>query len=269
MTSINHCKIQNLNDWYTCCQSIRMNQVDGYCNSEFHVKLHNTSLPSLITNFNEPDCCNDTSSYRFCFYYDRSKLLSIPKKRQFKLENINSLIRTSGNYITKFTEHACLPARTTMSLKQKCLGNRDCTKAYEKNMLCLKPLTTNTTRVVRITHGKGQDILFVGDPFELISSVKMSNYIPKYIFSLTSLPDHLKILSMYLLSISSALAILNMVPCFFLDGHQSLSVLLLMLFPDKPTTRSLLEPVILFFGSCLLGVNIIIALYSLVANKDM
>ena len=209
----------------------------------------------LISHFNEPDCCNDTSSRRYCFYYESVKYKSI-KIRKVDITNI--LVKNSD-----FREHACLPARRSMSLKQSCKQSRHCTNEYYQDMLCLKPLSTNRTKVIRITHEKGREILFVGAPYELTSSIIVSDYIPKYSISLINFPEFLKTLSLYLLSISSALAVLNMVPCFYLDGHQTMCTLLEMCFPQKPLFRSLVGPVILFCGTSLLFVNIFIALCTL------
>lgn len=225
------------------------------------MKTYNTSLPKIFINNNEPDCCNDTSSYRFCFYYDAIKV--IPSNVIPAIENTNERVRKSNEFIVSFTEHACLPARTSLSGKQSCKQDTDCIETYQQ-MLCIKPLTSNHTRVIRISHSRGQDVLFVGNPNELISAISLSNYAPRYSFSFINLPYHLNMLFMYFISISSALAVLNMVPCFFLDGHQTLLVILEILFPNLPRQRTNVATFILILGSSLLLVNILLALLSLI-----
>jgi len=261
ITGINLCPIKTSSDWYECLQNLEKSGAEGYCNTKTYVKMHNTSLPTVITNMGEPDCCNDTTSYRFCFTYHTTKYTSLIKN--LKKNRFNELVRTSNEYISKFTEHACLPARHTIQSKQTCKLNNDCTELYQP-MLCMKPLTSNFTKVIQIKRKNSQDILFVGNVNELLYSVAVSNYIPRYFFSLVNFPHHLNSLCMYLISISSALAILNMVPCFCLDGHQTLLILLEIYFPTSPKLRSTLGTVILMFGSLLLISNITIACYSLV-----
>lgn len=240
--------------------------MEGYCNPLNYIKTHNTSLPSLTMNFGEPDCCNDTSSYRFCFWY---QLKTKPPSFVQRLLSTNVLIRISSEHNSTFTEHACLPARQTISAENTCKINQDCSTGHSRSPyrnICLKPLTKETTRVIKIQHRKGQAVLFVGDPRELGSTILLSNYVPRWSIPFLNIPDHIQTLLMYLVSISSALAILNMVPCLYLDGHHTLGIIMEILLPNHPRAQSNLKIGVLFFGTCLLLVNVVIALSSLVTS---
>jgi len=260
ITYINNCPVRKTEEWYLCLQKIQTNPVDGYCGPSSYTKTHNTSLPTLVENFGEPDCCNDTSAYRFCFWYKRHpKAMSLSQK----LFNANILVRTSLEYNSKFTEHACLPARHILSGRM-CKTNLDCAlKNATEFSLCHIPLTKNTTRVIRIGHKKGQEVLFVGEPRELSSTVMLSDYIPIYNTPFLNLPKHIESMCLYLISISAALALLNMVPCFYLDGHHTLEILLEILLPHQHKLRLQIQTVILMLGSSLLLVNVLIALSTL------
>lgn len=263
VTHINNCPVRTSEDWYNCLLRTQTEPGEGYCNPTNYLKLHNTSLPSLTVNFGEPDCCNDSSSYRFCFWY-----LSPPKVTSLsqKLFNANVLVRTSHEYNSKFTEHACLPARKILS-GQACHANNHCATASNhtehEEKLCLFPLTENTTRVIRLRHNKGLEVLFVGQPRELSSTVMVSNYVPLYNTPFMNLPTHIEYLCLYMISISAALALLNMVPCFYLDGHHALQALLEMFLPNQLKLRLQIQTVCLGFGTSLLMLNVMIAFSTL------
>lgn len=251
VNSVNRCPISSVRNWYTCLQSVNANPIDGYCNTITFVKTFNSSLPNLINNeFKELDCCNDTNTYRFCYHYDKVRVYS-------RLKNLNE----NGSHVLSKAvhDHACLPARLTMSSKPHCYLNKDC----NINMLCLKPLTGKLTRIIRIGHSSGQDILYVGDPRELSSSIMVSDYVPKHNYISPNLPGQISLIFKYLFSISSALALLNMVPCFYLDGHQVLRMLLLIIFPHSSSLRPKLEVMIVFFCTFLLAYLLLFAFYSL------
>ena len=264
--SVNRCSVSSMQDWYGCLHTVQTGPVDGYCNTMTYVRTLNTSTPSLTHNFNEPECCNDTSTYRFCYSYDRHFVAP----RTHKLSNMsvvtvvvdNPLDKrlSDNNYVqTKRREHACLPARKTMSARHPCQTNKDC----GVNSLCLKPLTAKDIKIVRISHTQGQDVLFVGNPRELSSNVMLSDYVPKNKFISPSLPGQVSLLFKYLFSISAALAVLNMVPCSFLDGHQVLSLFLCLLCPGSTSVRPRVERAVVTFCSFLLGFVMLLAFYSL------
>lgn len=72
--------------------------------------------------------------------------------------------------------------------------------------------------------------------------------------------------SRYLISLSGALAILNVVPCYALDGQWILSAFIELTMKSlikSPEMRTLLYSVIVSFGTLLLGANIVIALWVL------
>merc|ERR1719273_860449 len=78
-----------------------------------------------------------------------------------------------------------------------------------------------------------KDFLFVGNPAEVYDDVTVSNYIPRYwavqdtninwtsrpLQFMSRLPDMTERGLFYIVAFSSALAVLNAVPCFKLDGQ--------------------------------------------------
>ena len=70
----------------------------------------------------------------------------------------------------------------------------------------------------------------------------------------------------YLVSLSGALVILNVVPCYALDGqyicHAFIELSLRSSVPD-PQIRGAIFSLILLFGTLLLGVNVVFAMWTL------
>ena len=70
----------------------------------------------------------------------------------------------------------------------------------------------------------------------------------------------------YLISLSGALVILNVVPCYALDGqwicHAFIELSLASVIPDREM-RGLLYSVIILYGTALLLVNVILAMWML------
>ncbi len=70
----------------------------------------------------------------------------------------------------------------------------------------------------------------------------------------------------YLISLSGALALLNVVPCYALDGQWillALTEILLRPVIASCKVRAAINMAVLLFGTCLLGTTILIALWSL------
>ena len=70
----------------------------------------------------------------------------------------------------------------------------------------------------------------------------------------------------YLISLSGALIILNVVPCYALDGqwicYAFIELALRSTISDRDT-RGLIYTVIILYGTCLLSINVIIAMWAL------
>ena len=254
--SLNNCPAYSSIHWQECLQKIQISPSEGFCNSKSFVTMQSTT--NLLSSLNG-DCCNDESSYRFCFFYN--KVVDNKELQDLKISAELSLL--AGKSVMSYQEYACLPARLTIEQKQVCQDSLFCRSLLQQDAFCLKPLVNNSTKLVRINYERGQDILFVGNPSELLSTIAVSDHVPKYLFSFINLPEHIDLLCMYVVSVSSALAILNMVPCYLLDGHQALCALMEIVFPINVAIRTCLTTVFLFFGSILLFLNIILGFYTL------
>ena len=134
----------------------------------------------------------------------------------------------------------CLPARGLIqSTNPTC---RAATVCPHPDHSCLVPTfvaksaaNSSSTKLVHIGRGSSfaaaaakKDFLFVGNPALIYTSVILSDYCPRYAWLSGWLPDSLLKMARYIASFSGALAVLNVVPCYMLDGQHMMEVLMEM-----------------------------------------
>lgn len=240
ITKVNGCPVTSTNDWHECIGMVSHTAQTGYCLAEELMQ----SRPSFYENQTvlaadgTRECCDKDSLSDICFhvYYPQ------PRPNAYK----------------------CLTARL-VSARQTCTNSRDCKEVMEHG--CAFPAISDPSKLVRITHTKGKDVLFLGDPRVLGFSFRTSAYNPIYPSVPLWLPDLLQTLCSYFVSLSGALALLNMVPAYFLDGQWVLVVLVDIVFekriPDSDR-RNVICNCVLASGSLLLGLNLCLALWTLI-----
>lgn len=115
-------------------------------------------------------------------------------------------------------------------------------------------------------HTRRPPILFFGDPLDLAYFVGVSDFVPRAAVVPLNWPYFFETVCKYVISLSGALALINVVPCFALDGQFILSALLELGFgrgAASRQTRQTLYSLIVTFGTLLLLVNILLALWFL------
>lgn len=237
ITSVDNCVVRNVEDWRRCLKKTLGNPQNGYCTDTMTMTRKNSfkGHDAYVSN-KVQDCCGNLTASRFCFSYQ-------------------STLGQKG--------FSCLPARGVVS-ERTCDSPSDCNGIGEN--VCLHPSLDNTSRLIKIAHNEGNDVLFVGDPHVLHYSVSLANYLPVSEILPLTLPLVLETFFMYVISLSSTLALLNATPCYWLDGHWIVYALVDFAFaksiPDV-STRNTLCNVILTAGSFLLTSNILLALWTL------
>lgn len=238
--SINTCPVLTNDEWYSCIEELALAPQHGYCVPlETMANKERFSLnQTVLATDGSRECCNEDSLSDICFHVVYSR--------------------------QRPSEFICLTART-ISAGSTCTNARDCKGVHEYG--CAFPAVISPSRLVRISHSNGDDVLFLGDPRALAYMLTTSSYIPLSPHTPLWLPDLLQTLCTYFISLSSALALLNMVPAYFLDGQWTLMVLVELLLekriPDPKRRRQLCNG-ILIAGSLLLGSNILLAIWTLV-----
>ncbi|XP_005109480.1 membrane-bound transcription factor site-2 protease [Aplysia californica] len=244
VTRINDCHIKSIADWSSCVSASMREKWNGHCLPVALIKELDTSPRSMINRSQNQnpweviDCCNSTSPTHLCFMYHTKKNAD--------------------------TNYACLPARTATD-RPMCRLQSDC---YVPKMeaACVYPAVDNETRLLRIFHGQRPPLLFLGHPLDLYYSVSLSNYVPKISFIPVNLPFVIETFCKYIISLSGALVILNVVPCYALDGQYIcrafLELVLRPTVPD-PEIRNFVYSLVVLFGTILLIINVIFAMWTL------
>ena len=252
LTSINDCAVKNVPDWRKCLTQTMADPVMSGCLDKEFVDGADTSvIQPAKPNASEEgttsatvSCCGeDAAKNSLCFadlhFSDR------PKEE-----------RTKG--------HVCLPVRTTLesSSGQKCNSTHACAGRDE---LCLQPSLGNEHyRLLQLKRQDDVDFLFVGSPAEVYVSVEVSEFVPIFSWLPPQLPGMVMVLSHYVASFSGALAVLNVVPCFMLDGQHMTRVLVDLIFPCyQKTIRSIIALTFTIVGTVLLALNICVGLWQL------
>ena len=238
ITRMNTCPVHSTTDWYKCIEKLSTEKQPGYCLLDELLERQTGFFLNQTTGLEDGgrECCDKDTLTDLCFQVFYTK----GRPRMFH----------------------CLTART-ISAREMCQHSRDCSGVLD--YACAVPAISPETRLVRISHSDGPDILFLGDPQELPYSLTTSSYLPNGSLPPSWLPDLLQTLLMYMISFSSALALLNMVPAYYLDGQWAFTVLVELCFENslQEKTRRQICSVVLIVGSILLAVNIALALWTL------
>lgn len=234
--SLYGCQVYDKQDWNHCISQTLSLPQHGYCSDLLTVTRKNSSQGAFF-NGGVYDCCQNSTSSRFCFKYE-------------------SLSHSKG--------YACLPARNIMQSRQLCDLPTDCVGPGDK--ACVHPSLDNSSRLLRIIRSTGTDVLYVGDPLLLQYTVGVINYQRRNSLLPMEFPNILETFLIYLVSLSGALALLNMVPCYSLDGQWALFAFVdhtLTSYIPHEDQRNMLCNIILTLGTLLLAANIMLALWTL------
>uniref|UniRef100_A0A2K5RC36 Membrane-bound transcription factor site-2 protease n=1 Tax=Cebus imitator TaxID=2715852 RepID=A0A2K5RC36_CEBIM len=184
--------------------------------------------------------------------------------------NNHSLTDVCFSYRNNFNKrlHTCLPARKAVEATQVCRTNKDCEKSSSSNF-CIIPSLETHTRLIKVKHPPQIDMLYVGHPLHLHYTVSITSFIPRFNFLSIDLPVVVETFVKYLISLSGALAIVNAVPCFALDGqwilNSFLDATLTSVIGDNDV-KDLIGFFILLGGSVLLAANVTLGLWMVTAR---
>lgn len=165
-----------------------------------------------------------------------------------------------------------------MSMKNLCFTDMDLYDKrclYARKVLTLTPCVTRCSKgicykphpkegkIFQIIHDGRDSILFTGDPSHLYSSIEVSDYKTRWSFLWGGLPNYVELFLIYMVSLSGALAILNAVPAFYLDGQHIFDAFLdFVLGPGENYKKLSISVFVSIFSSLLIGINVLTALVS-------
>ncbi|XP_028655271.1 membrane-bound transcription factor site-2 protease [Erpetoichthys calabaricus] len=241
VTQLEDCRVVSVEDWHSCMKEIIYRPQTGYCVNEATLQWVQAPNRAFKRLDGTMECCNNNSLTDICFTYSN---------------NLESHL------------YACLPARRAIESSRICRSNTDCQKDFVPE-LCLIPSLENQTRLIRVKHQPQMDMLFVGYPLHLQYAVSITNFVPRHGFLHFDLPVVMETFCKYVISLSGALAVINAVPCFALDGQWILSSFLEATFSSlivEKQNRELLGFFILLGGSILLASNVALGLWMVTAR---
>uniref|UniRef100_A0A671XL38 Membrane-bound transcription factor site-2 protease n=1 Tax=Sparus aurata TaxID=8175 RepID=A0A671XL38_SPAAU len=240
VTGLEDCPVRGVEDWSSCLSHLSHTPQTGYC----------VPVSSLQPTFKRldgtMDCCSNNSLTDLCFSY-------------MKPQGRNGRER----------EYACMPVRKMVTGTRVCRSEADCAAHSNAPSVCVTPSLENQTRFIRVTHPPNTHMLFVGYPPHLQYSVSLTNFVPRLGFLHLDLPIFLETFCKYVVSLSGALAVVNSVPCFALDGQWMLNALLeatLVTVVTDRQKRELIGFFLLLAGSALLAANVALGLWMVTAR---
>lgn len=241
IVAVNDCPVKNVFDWRNCLARSIMQPTTSVCMKRELVARLNESAIGLKQAVASPsevvDCCDSSkASSNLCFVGESFK---------------------AGDW----KGHACLPVRNVLEQsRSRCNATALC----GEDSFCMRPSLGNSSRLLQMQRSNGAklDFLFVGSPAEVYQGVDVTDYVPRSPSAPVRLPSMMELLAHYVASFSGALAVLNVVPCFMLDGQHMARVLVdicCSCYDDN--TRSVVSLTFTIVGTVLLILNILVGLW--------
>lgn len=246
VTALEDCPVRGVDDWNSCLSHLSHSPQTGYCVPAASLQpswAHGRPYKRLDGTI---DCCSNNSLTDLCFSYTRP-----------------------GGRGERDKEFACMPVRKMVSGTTVCRSDEDCSSSSPLSSLCVTPSLENQTRFIRVTHPPNSHMLFVGYPPHLHHAVSLTNFVPRFGFLHLDLPVFVETFCKYVVSLSGALAVVNSVPCFALDGQWMLTALLeatLVTIVTERQRRELIGFFLLLTGSALLAANVALGLWMVTAR---
>ncbi|XP_003743241.1 membrane-bound transcription factor site-2 protease [Galendromus occidentalis] len=226
--SVNECKVDGYNDWQTCLMLYMRQPQLGGC-------LERNYVVGAATSASNSCCSGLESGSELCF-------------------SLQPSFRSSEE---------CLSARRTIiKFTRPCLNETTCGETE----VCATPKLPHPKHRLVIIHRANvrQDMLFLGPPEHLWKFVRVAPYVPRTPIVSVQTLFYWETFLKYVMSFSGALAFLNLMPCYSLDGTWILSALIELLWGRRsPTRNQRLYNVIMFIGTTLVGVTVTLGLRKL------
>ena len=207
---INECDVQDVESWYRCLTTLKLTK-PAFCIEADVVHNMDESVHLKHLENGIVSCCHSDNKGKLCFEYLDSK-----------------------DSILELPPYACLPGRAVIEVSTNfCTADPH---LCPKDTFCFRPVLTNNTNLFRIKRLGQIDVIYIVPVYDLVKTVMVSSYVPKYGFLRTEVPDMTTKFLGYLVMFSMGLAIVNILPCIFMDGQHITNTLLHILFSNHLRT---------------------------------
>lgn len=220
----------DVNDWTRCLTITLHDPPSGFC-------VDDVFLSTVDSDAGETThCCQDSTLSQSHLCFVSSNVKSTPNRKQY-----------------------CLRARTVSNAASSRCTNNSCSS----NQSCLTPSfnqkpSNDTEPLLIVVKRLGSDsILFLGQPDEVHASVHVSNYIPRTFIDpiFVHCIDHML---RYIFSFSAGLAVLNIIPCLFMDGQHIVNALIEAVENRQRFLIQKLLRMSVYLGTFLVAVNVVL-----------
>ncbi|CAH0553742.1 unnamed protein product [Brassicogethes aeneus] len=195
IVGINDCLIYNEESWVNCIKHINTRK-SGFCLNGDLIRSLDESIPLKHTDNGYLDCCNADKQNNFCFEYLDEGILKLPS-------------------------HVCLPGRTVVEKATTFCSFEP--HACPNNLFCFRPLVENYTNLFKIVKSDNTNVIYSGPVTDVYRTLEVSPYIHPNISS--TIPDRTMKLLRYVIVVSMGLGVINIIPCWFMDGQYIISIL--------------------------------------------
>lgn len=224
ITHINNCRVRSEDEWMKCLRdSILLHP--AYCINEDFVHENEESAHEPEHRHKDHVSCCPSNPALACF------------------ENLDA---------ERLPQYVCLDIRKTI---EHSTGYCHVTSCSEHSSCCIKPILTNSSTIIHMKRkNRVKDFVYYGHPYDVLQYVEVSEFTPKTKLFEPWFADAIAMMLKYLTVFSSGLAIVNVVPCFGLDGQLLITALIAAL-PSRHFSKEkkeLISFTINFAGSAIL-----------------
>ncbi|KAH8418652.1 hypothetical protein KR222_008449 [Zaprionus bogoriensis] len=235
ITQLNDCPVSSEQSWLDCLQQARHLRL-GHCISSDFIRLNDESIDiSHHGTDGRLQCCDERNPNVSCFEYVEDMTLDAP---------------------AEIPQHVCLNIRRTLEdATGYCRPGLSCAQGF-----CLHPMLHNTTSILIFKRLALPDVMYIGQPRDVLRSVRVSAFVPRYQRLSSAWPDALALLLKYNVVFSIGLALINAIPCFGFDGAHITSTVIhsfLVGRVGERAKRDLIALIITSIGSLLFGLALL------------
>lgn len=185
---INGCSVTNKEDWMQCLsESIKHHP--GYCVSEDFVHDNEESIHEVEHQKDRTVSCCPVNPSLNCF------------------ENFDE---------ERLPQYICLNIRNTVEISKSYCHKSEC----PQHTSCVKPILSNVSTIIHMKRrNRLKDLVYYGHPYDVLNFVEVSEFTPKTKLFEPWIGDAIVLMLKYLAVFSFGLALVNVVPCYGLDGQ--------------------------------------------------
>lgn len=158
----------------------------------------------------------------------------------------------------RLPQYVCLNIRKTVEHSENYCDGHNCPEHFS----CLKPVLSNSSTIIHVKRkNRSIDMIYFGHPYDFLQYVEVSEFTPKTKIFEPWFADAIKLLLKYLAVFSSGLALVNVLPCYGLDGQFLVNSLIADLPNLSKGKKELISNSINLVGSLTLFVAVIKIFY--------